>query len=222
MAAKKTKFLIAPSMLASDLTALGDEVKNLEQAGLEVLHFDIMDGQFVPNITFGFPVLESLRKKTKLIFDAHLMIADADRYIEEFKNAGCNWLSVHIEACPHIHRTLQHIKKLGMQAGVAINPGTPLDSLNGILDFADFILVMSVNPGFGGQSFIGNSLERVAELKKRIGNRNVKIQIDGGIKKDNIREAVHSGCDILVMGTGFFSFKNYSEALTQLSNEAMR
>jgi len=220
MASKTSTFQIAPSMLASDLTALGEEIAKLEKAGLQVLHFDIMDGQFVPNITFGFPVLESLRKKTKLIFDAHLMIADADRYIEEFKKAGCDWLSVHIEACPHIHRTLQQIKKFGMKAGVAINPGTPLDSLNGVLDFADFILIMSVNPGFGGQSFIDNSFERVAELKKRIGKRNVKIQIDGGIKKENIREAVKSGCDILVMGTGFFSFKDYKEALTQLSKEA--
>lgn len=222
MASKNSSFQIAPSMLASDLTALGEEVLRLEKAGVQVLHFDIMDGHFVPNITFGFPVLESLRKKSKLIFDAHLMIADADRYIEDFKNAGCDWLSVHVEACPHIHRTLQQIKKLGMQAGVAINPGTPLDSLNGILDFADFILVMSVNPGFGGQSFIENSFERVVELKKRIGKRNVKIQIDGGIKKENIREAVKSGCEILVMGTGFFSFKDYKDALSQLSTEANR
>lgn len=222
MASQNSSFQIAPSMLASDLTALGEEVTKLEKAGVEVLHFDIMDGQFVPNITFGFPVLESLRKKTKLIFDAHLMIADADSYLEDFKNAGCNWLSVHVEACPHIHRTLQQIKKLGMKAGVAINPGTPLDSLNGILDSADFILVMSVNPGFGGQSFIDNSFDRVMELKKRIGKRNIKIQIDGGIKKENIREAVKSGCDILVMGTGFFSFKDYKEALTQLSSEANR
>lgn len=222
MASKTKSFQIAPSMLASDLSALGEEVKKLDKSGVEVLHFDIMDGQFVPNITFGFPVLESLRKKTKLIFDAHLMIADADRYLEDFKKAGCNWLSVHIEACPHIHRTLQQIKKLGMKAGVAINPGTSLDSLNGILDFADFILIMSVNPGFGGQSFIENSFERVSELKKRIGKRNVKIQIDGGIKKENIREAVKSGCDILVMGTGFFSFNDYKEALTQLSKEATR
>jgi len=154
MASQNHKFQIAPSMLASDLSALGNEIKMLESTGIEILHFDIMDGHFVPNITFGFPVLETLRKKTRLIFDAHLMIADADRYLEDFKKAGCDWLSVHVEACPHIHRTLQQIKKLGMVAGVAINPGTSLDALNGLLDFADFILIMSVNPGFGGQSFI--------------------------------------------------------------------
>ncbi len=222
MASKSKSFQIAPSMLASDLSSLGEEIKQLEKAGIEVLHFDIMDGQFVPNITFGFPVLESLRKKTKLIFDAHLMIADADRYLEDFKKAGCDWLSVHIEACPHIHRTLQQIKKLGMKAGVAINPGTSLEQLNGVLDFADFILIMSVNPGFGGQSFIENSFERVKELKNRIGNRKVKIQIDGGIKKENIREAVVSGCDILVMGTGFFSFKDYKTAVAELTKQVTR
>jgi ribulose-phosphate 3-epimerase len=222
MASKLKNFQIAPSMLAADLSSLGQEIKNLEKAGLEILHFDIMDGQFVPNITFGFPVLESLRKKTKMTFDAHLMIAEADRYLETFKKAGCDWLSVHIEACPHIHRTLQQIKQLGMKAGVAINPGTSLDALNGILDFADFILVMSVNPGFGGQSFIPNSFERVKELKKRIGTRSVQIQIDGGIKKENIREAVLSGCDILVMGTGFFKFNDYKTALKDLSKEVAR
>ncbi|MBM4304362.1 MAG: ribulose-phosphate 3-epimerase [Deltaproteobacteria bacterium] len=222
MASQNHKFQIAPSMLASDLSALGNEIKMLESTGIEILHFDIMDGHFVPNITFGFPVLETLRKKTRLIFDAHLMIADADRYLEDFKKAGCDWLSVHVEACPHIHRTLQQIKKLGMVAGVAINPGTSLDALNGLLDFADFILIMSVNPGFGGQSFIENSFEKVRDLKKRIGNRKVKIQIDGGIKKENIRDAVLSGCDILVMGTGFFSYKDYKTGLNELCLEATR
>lgn len=222
MASKPKNFQIAPSMLASDLSDLGEEIKKIEKSGVEILHFDIMDGQFVPNITFGFPILESLRKKTKLIFDAHLMIADADRYLEDFKKAGCDWVSVHVEACPHLHRTVQQIKALGMKAGVAINPGTSLDALNGILDFADFILIMSVNPGFGGQSFIKNSFERVQELKKRIGKRKVQIQIDGGIKKENIREAVASGCEILVMGTGFFSFKDYKQAVETLSKEATK
>ncbi|MCX6103046.1 MAG: ribulose-phosphate 3-epimerase [Proteobacteria bacterium] len=222
MALKSKTFKLAPSLLASDLSCLGTEVQKLEKAGIEVLHFDIMDGNFVPNITFGFPVLQALRKKTKLIFDAHLMINDADRYLEDFKKAGCDWLSVHVEACSHLHGTVQKIQKLGMTAGVAINPGTSLDELNGILDFADFILLMSVNPGFAGQSFIENSFERVRELKKRIGKRKIKIQIDGGIKKENIREAVLAGCDILVMGTGFFSFKDYKIALTELSKEATR
>ena len=222
MASQNRQFQIAPSMLASDLSALGAEIKKLEEAAIEILHFDIMDGQFGPNFTFGFPVLETLRKKTKLTFDAHLMIADADRYLEDFKNAGCDWLSVHIEACPHIHRTLNQIKKLGMKAGVAINPGTSLDHLDGILDFTDFILVMSVNPGVRGQWFIVKSVERVKELKTRIAKREINIQIDGGIKKENIREAVLSGCDILVMGTGFFNFKDYKVARTELTQEVNR
>lgn len=213
---------IAPSMLASDLSRIGEEIRNLEKAGADVLHFDIMDGHFVPNITFGFPVLESLRPLTKLPFDAHLMISDADAYLDEFKRVGCDWVSVHIEACPHIHRTLHRIRELGMKAGVAINPGTSLSALDSVLDNADYILIMSVNPGFGGQKFIATAFDRVKELKKKIGIRKVQIQIDGGIKKENIGEAVRAGCEILVVGTGLFSVKDYQKSISELREAAMR
>ena len=220
MAKEKNSIQIAPSLLAADFSRLGDEIAALEKAKVDVLHLDIMDGHFVPNITFGFPVIESIRKLTKLPLDAHLMIENADRYLEEFKRVGCDWISVHVEASPHLHRTISRIKELGMKAGVAINPGTSLSSLSGILDFTDFILIMSVNPGFGGQKFISNSFDRVRELRKMLGNRKVQIQIDGGINKDNIHEAVTAGCDILVMGTGLFKLKNYSVSVPELRAQA--
>lgn len=201
---------IAPSLLASNLSKLADEIRALETAGVDLLHFDVMDGRFVPNITFGFPVIASVRPLTKLPFDAHLMIADADRYLEDFKKAGCDWLSVHVEACPHLNRTLNRIKELGMKAGIAINPGTALSALDGALADADYVLVMSVNPGFGGQKFIPSAVERLRELKKKIGSRNIKIEIDGGVKQENTAEIVGAGAEILVVGTGLLGQKDYA------------
>jgi ribulose-phosphate 3-epimerase len=212
----KNKIQIAPSLLASDLSRLADEIRDLEGAGADVLHFDIMDGHFVPNITFGFPVLECLRPLTKLPFDAHLMIQNADRYLEEFARVGCNWLSVHVEACPHLHRTLQRIRELGMRPGIAINPGTALTALDAALPYADYVLVMSVNPGFGGQNFIPESFDRVRELRRKIGKNRIQIEIDGGIKKENIGAAVAAGAEILVIGTGLMKAKNYSTAVKEL------
>jgi ribulose-phosphate 3-epimerase len=210
---------IAPSLLAADLTNLRTEIGKVEAAGADVLHVDVMDGHFVPNLTFGLPVIAAIKKHTQLPIDAHLMITNADTYIDAYAKAGCNWLSVHVEACPHLHRTLQQIRFHGMRAGVAINPGTALTALDAVLDHVDFVLVMTVNPGFGGQGFIQGSWERVKQLRKNIGNRPVQIEVDGGIKMSNAAEAVDAGCDILVVGTGLFGEKDYLHTVKKLRGE---
>lgn len=209
-----SKILVAPSLLAADISRLGEEVRAVEAAGADVLHFDVMDGHFVPNISFGFPVIEALRKLSKLPIDAHLMISNADAYLERFAQAGCNWLSVHVEACPHLHRTLSRIKELGMRAGVAINPGTPLSSLDAVLDAMDFALIMSVNPGFGGQKFIDGTWDRIRTLKKKAPH--VQIEIDGGIKESNAGEAAAAGAEVLVVGTGLFGTKDYAATVKKI------
>jgi ribulose-phosphate 3-epimerase len=210
----KKRILIAPSLLAADLSRLAEEVTAAEKAGADLLHFDVMDGSFVPNISFGFPVIESLRKLTRLPIDAHLMIQNADAYLEKFAASGCNWLSVHVEACPHLHRTLTRIKELGMRPGVAINPGTALSSLDAVLGVCEFVLVMSVNPGFGGQSFIPDSLERVKALKQRAPH--LQIEIDGGIKVDNAKAVIDAGAEVLVVGTGLFGTPDYTKTVQRL------
>ncbi len=209
-----SKILVAPSILAADISRLGEEVRAIEAAGADLLHFDVMDGHFVPNLSFGFPVIEALRKLTQLPIDAHLMIQNADAYLERFAQAGCNWLSVHVEACPHLHRTLGRIKELGMRAGVAINPGTPLSSLDAVLEATDFVLIMSVNPGFGGQKFIDGTWDRIRTLKKKAPT--VQIEIDGGIKESNAPDAIAAGAEVLVVGTGLFGTKDYSQTVKKL------
>ncbi len=211
-----SKIQIAPSLLACDFGRLKEEILKVEEAGADVLHVDVMDGHFVPNITIGFPVIEAIRKITRLPIDAHLMISDADRYLEAFNSVGCDWISVHVEAAPHLHRTLARIRELGMKAGIAVNPGTSLAALDGSLFDADFVLLMSVNPGFGGQRFIANSINRVKELKQKIGKHAVQIEIDGGIKLENSKEVINAGAEILVVGTGLFSQPDYKATIEKL------
>ena len=209
---------IAPSILSSDFSRLGQQIEAVEQGGASVLHVDVMDGHFVPNITVGLPVLKSIARSTSLPIDAHLMISEPGRYAEQFVAAGAKMVSVHVEADAHLHRTLMGIKAAGAAAGVAINPATPLASLSEALSFADYILIMSVNPGFGGQSFIDTSLEKVRSLRRMIDERrlNVRIEIDGGIDLTNIGEVVAAGAEIIVAGTAIFGTGDPAAAVRDL------
>ena len=197
---------IAPSILSADFTRLGEAVHALEAGGATVLHVDVMDGRFVPNITIGLPVVKSIRQMTKMTIDCHLMIVEPSRYAVEFVEAGANMVSVHVEADQHLQRTLTAIREAGGKAGAAINPGTPLSSVEEILPFADYILLMSVNPGFGGQKFIRTSTDKLRRLRQMIVERDLptRIEIDGGVDAANIREVVEAGADIIVSGTGVF------------------
>lgn len=199
-------FEIAPSILSADFTRLADEIRAVEEGGARILHVDVMDGHFVPNITIGLPVVKSLRKATSMTIDAHLMITDPARYAVQFVEAGADMVSVHIEADVHIHRTLSAIREAGGKAGIVINPGTSLVTLEEALPYADYVLVMSVNPGFGGQKFIQTSLEKVRRLRGMITERGLatKIEIDGGVDKHNIAEVVAAGAEILVAGSAVF------------------
>src|ERR687898_2036427 len=194
---------IAPSILSANFARLGEEIAAVERGGAGVLHVDVMDGHFVPNITIGLPVVKSLAAATRLPIDAHLMISEPGRYAEQFVAAGAKMVSVHIEADAHLHRTLMAIKAAGAQAGVAVNPATPLSDIEEALGFADYILIMSVNPGFGGQRFISPALGKVRRLRRMIDDRglNVKIEIDGGVDLNNIAEIVAAGAEILVAGS---------------------
>ena len=197
---------IAPSILSADFSRLGEEIRAVEEGGAGVIHVDVMDGHFVPNITVGLPVVKALAKVTKLPLDAHLMISEPGRYAEEFVKAGASMVSVHVEADAHLHRTVMAIKAAGARAGVVINPATPLESLQEILDFVDYVLVMSVNPGFGGQKFIGTALDKVRRLRRLIDQRglSVRIEIDGGIDLENIQQVVEAGAEIIVAGSAIF------------------
>jgi len=211
-------FEIAPSILSADFTKLADEIAAVEAGGAKVLHVDVMDGHFVPNITIGLPVVKSLRKATKLTIDTHLMIEEPSRYAVKFVEAGADMVSVHVEADVHLQRTLVAIREAGAKAGIAINPGTPLSSLEEALPYADFVLLMSVNPGFGGQSFIPTSVDKLRRLKQMITSRGLdtKIEIDGGIDATNISEIVQSGAEIIVAGSAVYGRGNATEAVREL------
>ncbi len=216
---------IAPSILSADFARLGDEIRAIEAGGADYVHIDVMDGHFVPNITIGPLVVEAVRKVTRLPLDVHLMIENADRYIPDFAKAGADIITVHQEAVPHLHRTVQLIKSLGKKAGVSLNPATPVSTLDVILDDLDLVLIMTVNPGFGGQSFIPSGLAKIAELRRRIdlSGRAIELEVDGGVKTDNIAGIAAAGADVFVAGSAVFNTPDYAATIARLkANAAQR
>lgn len=209
---------ISPSILSADFVRLAEEIKATEEAGAHMLHIDVMDGHFVPNITIGPAVVASIRKITGLPLDVHLMIEEPDKFLKDFVSAGADILTVHFEASVHLHRTVQWIKESGVKAGVSINPATSIWNLENILHDVDMVLLMSVNPGFGGQEFISNTLEKLRLLKTMLTEAGLSplIEVDGGVKIDNAKEIVDAGADILVMGSAFFSSHNYRQTIEKL------
>ena len=210
--------LIAPSILSADFSRLGEEVKAVERVGADWIHVDVMDGHFVPNITIGPLVVEAVKRATDLPLDVHLMIEDPDRYLEDFARAGSTLMTVQVEACVHLHRTIQAIKALDVKAGVALNPATPLSTIEWILEDVDLILIMSVNPGFGGQKFIPQALQKISALKAmiRAKNPNVLIEVDGGINQETIRSAAEAGADVFVAGSAIFGSSDYGKTMGKL------
>jgi ribulose-phosphate 3-epimerase len=196
---------IAPSILSADFARLGAEVQAIAEAGADYIHVDVMDGHFVPNISFGAPVMTAVRGVTDKVFDVHLMIAPADPYLNDFAKSGADIITVHAEAGPHLHRSLQAIRALGKRAGVALNPATPVSAIQHVIEDCDLVLIMSVNPGFGGQSFIPESLNKIAQAKALIGGRDIDLEVDGGVTADNAREIVRAGANVLVAGSAIYA-----------------
>ena len=213
---------LAPSILSADFARLLEDVKKVEQAGCEYLHIDVMDGHFVPNITLGPAIVKSLRKDVNMVFDTHLMIENPDNYIKDFVDSGSDIIVVHAEACNHLHRTIQNIKSYNIKAGVALNPATPIETIKHVLEDVDMVLVMTVNPGFGGQSFIEGMIEKIEELKKLIDEKKLKvdIQVDGGIKPDNIDKVVKAGANIIVAGSAIFNSDDICETVKIMRENA--
>jgi ribulose-phosphate 3-epimerase len=206
---------IAPSILSADFARLADEIAQVEAAGADLLHVDVMDGHFVPNLTLGPPIIEAIRKVTRLPLDVHLMITNADACVPAFVDAGANYLTVHVEACPHLHRTVQSIKERDVKAGVTLNPATSLSTIEEILCDVDLVLIMSVNPGFGGQQFIPSSLDKIARARRlldQIGSHAL-LEVDGGVKVDNAAQIVQAGADVLVSGSAIFTTSDYASTI---------
>ena len=200
---------LSPSLLSADFTNLKSDIEVLDKNGVRYLHLDVMDGMFVPNISFGPMIIKQLRPLTDMVFDVHLMIKDPDRYIQNFKDAGADIVTVHYEACKHLHRTISYIKSLGMKAGVSLNPATNIDVLDYVLEDLDLVLIMSVNPGFGGQSFIPSALDKIKNLKKKIEERNLNVivEVDGGVKTTNVKDVIEAGAELIVSGSDIFADK---------------
>ena len=215
---------LAPSILSADFARLLEDVKKVEKAGCEYLHIDVMDGHFVPNITLGPGIVKSLRKDVNMVFDAHLMIENPDNYIKEFADAGCDIIVVHQEACTHLHRTIQNIKSHGIKAGVALNPATPIETIKYVLQDVDMVLLMSVNPGFGGQSYIPVVTKKIKELRALIDEMglDIDIEVDGGVKPSNISEVVNAGANVIVAGSAIFNASDIDEAVKSLRENASK
>ena len=210
--------LIAPSILSADFSRLGEEIRAVDEGGADVIHVDVMDGHFVPNITIGPLVVKAARKVTDKPLDVHLMISDADYYIDQFIDAGADWITVHVEACTHLQRTLCHIREQGLMAGAVLNPATPLDTLEFVLDDLDLVMLMSVNPGFGGQSFIPSTLEKIRRLKAMIDSRGLEIgiEVDGGMGPETIGSAAAAGANIFVAGSAVYGSDSYEDCIGEL------
>lgn len=212
--------LIAPSILSADFARLGEVLSALEGQGADWVHVDVMDGMFVPNLTIGPPVIQALRKHSPLPFDVHLMIEQPDRYLTHFKEAGADVITVHAEACTHLHRTLTAIRELGCKAGVSLNPATSVSAIEEVLDEVDLVLVMSVNPGFGGQKFIANALPKIEKIRKMLGDRPVHLEVDGGVTVKNAQAVISAGANVLVAGSAVFNTPDVAEAIRAIRGVA--